>query len=138
MIDWAALLPEPPAASGGAAKGAGREAPAVPADEMGDEAPPATDAEMAARERAGDDRRRCSECGNLAERGACLAAHRGEFAASRSYTPIRELLRRCEGFAPLDTDPDPRPGRERWPRLIDGPAGPAEDAGGDPGQGGAG
>lgn len=108
------------------------DAPAAPAEGEA----PAPDAEIAARERAGDDRRRCTECGNLAERGACLAAHRGEIKASRSYAPIRELLRRCEGFAPLDTDPDPRPGRERWPGLIDDAAGPAEDAGAGPDQGG--
>ena len=121
MIDWAALLPDLPAPAAAEAEGRGTDASAAPAEGEA----PASDAEIAARERAGDDRRRCTECGNLAERGACLAAYRGEIRASRAYAPVRELLRRCEGFAPLDADPDPRPGRERWPGLIDNAAGPA-------------
>lgn len=132
MIDWAAMLPDPPAPAAAEAEGAGMDAPAAPAEGEA----PAPDSEIAARERAGDDRRRCTECGNLAERGACLAAYRGEIKASRAYAPVRALLRRCEGFAPLDADPDPRPGRERWPGLIDDAAEQAEDAGAGPDQGG--
>lgn len=66
-----------------------------------------------------DDRRICSQCANLAGR-LCLAARRGEIVASRSYKPIRNLPRRCEGYAPGATDVDRRPGRERWPRLMGG------------------
>lgn len=65
-----------------------------------------------------DDLRRCDQCANLTERGLCLAARRGEFVASRSYEPIRNLPRRCEGYAPGPDDPDRRPGRERWPGLT--------------------
>ena len=65
-----------------------------------------------------DDRRRCDQCANLTGRGLCLAAGRGEIVASRTYEPIRDLLRRCEGYAPGTDDPDRRHGRERWPGLI--------------------
>ena len=33
--------------------------------------------------------------------------------------PIRDLPRRCEGYAPGATDTDWRSGRERWPGLTD-------------------
>ena len=48
----------------------------------------------------------------------CQAAKRGEIVASRNYEPIRDLPRRCEGYAPGADDPDRRHGRERWPGLI--------------------
>lgn len=64
-----------------------------------------------------DDRRTCNQCENLiAQR--CQAAKRGEIVASRDYEPIRNLPRRCEGYAPGADDPDGRHGRERWPGLI--------------------
>ena len=65
-----------------------------------------------------DDRRFCGQCGNL--RGLqCLAARRGEIAAaSRSYEPVDDIPRRCEGYAPKLDDPDRRHGRERWPGLL--------------------
>ncbi len=65
-----------------------------------------------------DDRRICEQCANLTERGLCLAARHGEIRASRSYEPIRDLPQRCEGYAPGPADVDRRPGRERWPGLI--------------------
>lgn len=68
-------------------------------------------------ERRGDNRRRCAECGNLASNGRCLAAARRDIIASRNYAPAPDLLRRCEGFKPLASDPDQRPGRDRWPGL---------------------
>ena len=68
-------------------------------------------------ERAGDNRRRCAECGNLASNGRCLAAARRELVASRNYAPAPDLLRRCECFKPLPSDHDQRPGRDRWPGL---------------------
>lgn len=68
-------------------------------------------------ERAGDNRRRCAECGNLASIGRCLAAARRELVASRTYAPAPGWLRRCECFKPLANDPDQRPGRDRWPGL---------------------
>lgn len=64
-----------------------------------------------------DDRRTCDQCANLIAR-RCQAAKRGEIAASRNYEPIRDLARRCEGYAPDAADTDQRPGRERWPGLI--------------------
>ncbi len=63
-----------------------------------------------------DDRRTCNQCANLEGR-RCLAAWRGEIVASRDYEPVRDILRRCEGYAPGADDPDTRPGRERWPEL---------------------
>ena len=65
-----------------------------------------------------DDRRTCDQCANLIAR-RCQAAKRGEIVASRNYEPIRDLPRRCEGYAPGATDTDRRPGRERWPGLTD-------------------
>lgn len=44
-----------------------------------------------------DDRRTCDQCANLEGR-RCLAAWRGEIVASRDYDPVRDILRRCEGF----------------------------------------
>ncbi len=64
-----------------------------------------------------DDRRTCDQCANLIAR-RCQAAKRGEIAASRNYEPIRDLPRRCEGYAPGADAPDRRHGRERWPGLI--------------------
>jgi len=67
-----------------------------------------------------DDRRRCTECGNFASGGRCLAAWRGELSGmvSRRYAPAQpERLRRCDGYAPGPDDPDQRSGRERWPGL---------------------
>jgi hypothetical protein len=31
---------------------------------------------------------------------------------------MRDILRRCEGFAALPRDSDQRPGIERWPGLV--------------------
>ena len=64
-----------------------------------------------------DDRCTCDQCANLIAR-RCTAANRGEIVASRNYEPIRDLPRRCEGYAPGPEDTDRRPGRERWPGLI--------------------
>jgi hypothetical protein len=65
-----------------------------------------------------DDRRTCEQCGNLTGRGLCLAARRGAIVASRSYEPIRDFPRRCDGYMPGADDADRRPGPERWPGLI--------------------
>lgn len=63
-----------------------------------------------------DDRRTCQQCANLmGER--CQAAKRGEIVAPRSYAPIRDIPRRCEGYAPKKGEPDQRSGKERWPGL---------------------
>lgn len=62
-----------------------------------------------------DDRRACIQCANLTARGLCLAARRGEIVASRSYQPVRDIPRRCEGYVPGADDADRRRGLERWP-----------------------
>ncbi len=64
-----------------------------------------------------DDRRTCEQCANLIGR-RCQAAKRGEIVASRNYEPIRDLPRRCEGYAPGTDDSDRRHGQERWPVLT--------------------
>ncbi len=61
-----------------------------------------------------DERRLCTQCTNLTSQGLCLAARRGEIVASRDFHPVRNILRRCEGYQPRPDDPDKRPGRERW------------------------
>lgn len=97
MIDWDALLP----------------VAEVPPIELEPKIKPVSKSNLP-RERDNDNRRRCAECGNLNERGLCLAAVSGEIVASHIYTPIRDLLRRCEGFKPMPNDPDQRTGRDRW------------------------
>ena len=110
LIDWDTLLPPKTAEP--------VEEAAVAGTTTGHE-PLAIDSGMQARAREGDDRRRCTECGKLGELGICLAAQRGLIVAGRNYTPVRDLLRRCEGFAPLPTDPDQTPGRIKWAWLRD-------------------
>ena len=112
MIDWGAML------HGGDAR------PLMPAEAGQDGAPAIEEANPPAGlpgiespERAGDNRRRCAECLNLASNGRCLAAARRELVASRTYAPAPDLLRRCECFKPLANDPDQRAGRDRWPGL---------------------
>lgn len=108
MIDWGAML---------AGDAPPMESPALPmAEPAQGEASP--DPSIVARETEGDNRRRCAECGNLGERGLCLAAQRGEIKASRHYMPLRDILRRCEGFAALPGDPDQRRALVRWPGLV--------------------
>lgn len=118
MIDWDALLPT--------------TSPIAPASDAPQPEPipqpPATDGpdeSASAPWLDGDNRRRCTHCGNLNERGLCLAAYRGEIVASRSYTPIRDLLRRCEAFTPLPDDPDQRTAWDRWGTIYGDPATPA-------------
>ncbi|HUX30460.1 MAG TPA: hypothetical protein VMV78_07505 [Thiobacillus sp.] len=67
-----------------------------------------------------DDRRYCNQCMNL-RRDVCTIAEPKAGAlvvANRGYRPVREPPRRCAGYAPGPDDPDRRPGRERWPGLI--------------------
>lgn len=47
-----------------------------------------------------DDRITCDQCANLIGR-RCQAAKRGEIVSSRNYEPIRDLPRRCGGYAPI-------------------------------------
>lgn len=71
--------------------------------------------------RAGDGRRYCPECGNYRERRCVTAKPGGLVSAARGYEPVPDILRRCEGFAPLPDDPDQRPGVERFPWLMQPP-----------------
>lgn len=67
-----------------------------------------------------DDLRPCLWCRNLSRGGRCLAAWRGELRAARDYAPtFPGQPRRCIGYAPPDDDPDQRPGRERWPEMVE-------------------
>lgn len=67
----------------------------------------------------GDDRITCQQCTNLYATGTCLAARRLQIKrAGMVYAPIRNILRRCEGYKPKLSDPDQRQGRERWPSLA--------------------
>lgn len=63
-----------------------------------------------------DDRRRCDQCANLSHDGKCAAWQ--AVGAMRGYSPVRDIPRRCEGYAPGADDSDKRPGGERWPELI--------------------
>lgn len=69
-----------------------------------------------------DDRRRCTQCLNRRPHdGVCRIAEPKAgalVAANRSYAPDPVLPRRCEGYAPKASDPDQRPGADRWPGLI--------------------
>jgi len=65
-----------------------------------------------------DERRRCDQCANLSGRGSCLAAWRGEIAASRNFEPVRDLPQRCVAYIPKAGESDQRTGRQRWPGLI--------------------
>ena len=112
MIDWAAMLHE-----GDARATVPPEAEQGRSPVIEEANPPAGLPGIDAPERAGDNRRRCAECGNLATNGRCLAAARRELVASRNYAPAPDLLRRCEAFKALPNDPDQRPGRDRWPGL---------------------
>lgn len=68
-----------------------------------------------------DDRRRCEQCRNLTDTAQCMAAYRGEplgWIAPRIYHPVVSQPHYCAGYRPFKEDPDRRPGRERWPRLL--------------------
>jgi len=70
-----------------------------------------------------DDRRKCSQCANLAPRDQrCLAADRGEkpWGYGPGYKPPYYVPQRCLSFRPLQDDPDQRSGSERWPGLAAG------------------
>ena len=67
-----------------------------------------------------DDRIRCTDCSWLSMSSVCRAAgpkHK-PVVANRGYQPVRDLPRRCEGFAPYADNPDQRRGLERWPGLA--------------------
>ena len=67
-----------------------------------------------------DDLRPCLLCRNLARSGRCLAAWRGELRAARDWEPtFPGQPQRCIGYDPKADDPDQRPGRERWPEMVE-------------------
>lgn len=76
-------------------------------------------------DRAGDDRRICLECQRYQDRRCTIAKPGGLVSAARGYIPVPDMLRRCEGFAPLPDDPDQRPGVDRWSWLLQPPYRPA-------------
>ncbi|MBQ0721639.1 MAG: hypothetical protein KBT89_15710 [Gammaproteobacteria bacterium] len=47
-----------------------------------------------------DDRRYCTQCTNLMPSGLCLAANNMKLKTSRSYHPVTNILKRCEGYNP--------------------------------------
>ena len=67
-----------------------------------------------------DDRIRCADCSWLSMSGVCRAAapRHKPVVANRGYQPVRDLPRRCEGFAPYGDNRDQRRGFERWPGLA--------------------
>ena len=67
-----------------------------------------------------DDRIHCTDCSWLSMSGVCRAAgpKGNPVVANRGYQPVRDLPRRCEGFAPYADNPDQRRGLERWPGLA--------------------
>ncbi len=67
-----------------------------------------------------DDRRTCSQCANLRQRACTIAKpERGALVvANPVYRPDPARLLRCEGYVPMASDSDQRPGVERWPGLI--------------------
>ena len=67
-----------------------------------------------------DDRRTCNQCLNLRKLACSIAKpERGALVvANRGYRPVPDTLQRCEGYTPGAADDDRRPGRERWPALM--------------------
>jgi hypothetical protein len=66
------------------------------------------------------DLRPCLWCRNFTRSGRCLAAWRGELRAAHDWVPtFPEMGQRCVGYKPPNDDPDQRPGRERWPEMIE-------------------
>lgn len=65
-----------------------------------------------------DDRRTCSQCLNLRGRACAIAKPGGLVSANQGYRPAPDTLQRCAGYLPTAADTDQRPGRERWPGLI--------------------
>lgn len=65
-----------------------------------------------------DDRRTCSQCLNLRGRVCSVATPGGVVSANKGYRPQADTLQRCAGYLPNAAETDRRPGRERWPGLI--------------------
>jgi len=61
-----------------------------------------------------DDRRSCTQCGNLQGRTCRAAKLGGVVSAQCGYQPVQEFLHRCRDYSPNILDADRRPGRERW------------------------
>ncbi len=65
-----------------------------------------------------DDRRTCLQCLNLRGRVCSVATPGGVVSANKGYRPQADTLQRCAGYLPNAAETDRRPGRERWPGLI--------------------
>lgn len=65
-----------------------------------------------------DDRIMCSECGNLAGRRCRAAMHRELIGMAPWHEPDPTRRHACFAFLPVVSDPDPRPGKVRWPSLA--------------------
>jgi hypothetical protein len=68
-----------------------------------------------------DDRRQCAQCLNLRGRACGIAKPEAGalVVANVGYRPQTETQQRCAGYSPNTTDNDQRPGRERWPGLLE-------------------
>ena len=64
-----------------------------------------------------DDRRTCSQCLNLRGRTCTIAKPGGLVSARQGYQPMRDVLQRCAGYQPNNSDIDQRTGSERWRGL---------------------
>ena len=59
-----------------------------------------------------ENRRTCRDCAKLS--GAACTAQR---VGGRQHSPVLDILRRCELYAPGIDDPDRRPVAQRWPGI---------------------
>lgn len=75
-------------------------------------------AELSTLDAVPDDRRTCSQCLNLRGRVCGIAKPGGVVSANLGYRPAIASLQRCVGYLPNTIDYNQRPGRERWPGLI--------------------
>jgi hypothetical protein len=66
---------------------------------------------------ADDDRRYCTQCLNLRGRTCTIARPGGLVSARQGYQPMRDVLQRCAGYQPNNSDIDQRTGSERWRGL---------------------
>lgn len=66
-------------------------------------------ASLKRRDREGDDRRTCQECGQLSTNGRCKAAARGALGpgVDQRLEPVQAVLMRCQGFTLKEPVPKP-------------------------------
>lgn len=66
-----------------------------------------------------EERRTCHQCQHLRGRACAIAKPGGLVSANRGYQPNPEVLQRCAGYLPNDSDTDQRSSSERWPGLVE-------------------